>query len=148
MKKLLTIALSILFLIAAVGLARAEGPKAGGEKKDPPAKTAGVKKPMAKTSTARGEITALDTATRTLTVKGKKNDVTLITDDKTMVKEGKEKKDFTAPKTGQKVTVKYAVDKEKNVARSITIQTAKPKAAATKPPKTSGTTGKTKAPTK
>jgi hypothetical protein len=149
MKKLLTIALSVLFLIAAAGLAGAATPKTGGEKKkDPASKTTGEKKAAAKTAAVKGEITVLDETARTLTVKGKKSELALITDDKTVIKEGKEKKDFTALKTGGKVAVKYAPENGKNLAKIITIRTAKPKAATTKPPKSTQPKDKTKQPPK
>jgi len=126
-------ALSILFLIAAVGPAGGATPKAGAAKKAPaPQTTVVAKKPAAKTVTAWGKITALDAKAMTLTVKGEKINVALIAGAKTAVKEGKEKMAFASLRVGQKVRVTYAVENGKNMATSITVQTYMPRGTAAK----------------
>jgi hypothetical protein len=72
-----------------------------------------------------GEIVTVDIAVKTLTVKGKKTEVVITADDKTVVKLDKEKKTLSDVKIGDKVTVKYAVIDGNNVARSIEIKAAK-----------------------
>lgn len=72
-----------------------------------------------------GDVVTVDAAVKTLTVKGKKGEVVISVDDKTVVKIDKEKKTLSDINVGDRVTVKYAETEEKNVARSIENKTAK-----------------------
>lgn len=72
-----------------------------------------------------GEVVTIDDTVKTLTLKGRKAEVVIVADDKTIVKLDKEKKNFSDIAVGDKVTVKYAEIEGKNVARSIDIKTAK-----------------------
>jgi hypothetical protein len=72
-----------------------------------------------------GEVVTVDVTVKTLTVKGKKAEVVIIGDDKTIVKMDKEKKTLSDINVGDRVTVKYAQTEGKNIARTIEIKTAK-----------------------
>lgn len=79
-----------------------------------------------------GEVTAVDAAANTLTVKGKKGNISLTIDDKTSVMVGKEKKSLADVKSGEDVTVKYIDHEGKNTAKSIAVKPAKAKSKASK----------------
>jgi Cu/Ag efflux protein CusF len=68
-----------------------------------------------------GEVSAIDTAAKTLTVKEKKGEMVLSYSDTTPVTEGKEKKSIADLKVGEKVEVTYVEKEGKNVAESIAI---------------------------
>jgi|SRR5208337_1134789 len=72
-----------------------------------------------------GDVTTIDVAVKTLTIKGKKAEVVITADDKTTVKINKEKKTLSDIKVGDKVTLKYAEIEGKKIARSIEIKPAK-----------------------
>ena len=61
----------------------------------------------------------------TITVKGKKAEVTLTADNKTSIRMGKEKKTLADVKVGDKVSTRYSEMEGKNVAKSITIKAEK-----------------------
>jgi len=93
MKKALATIVSLLFVLSVVGLSFAE------EKKME------EKKPAMKAMHVTGEVTAVDPAAKTLTIKGKKGEVVLTTTDKTKFAKGKTLADV---KVGDKLTAKYA----------------------------------------
>lgn len=105
MKKVLSIVLSILLVISIAGMA--------------------IAKEKVKVKQITGEVAAVDAAAKSLTVKGKKAEVVISTDEKTAVKAGKEKKSLSDVKVGDKVTVKYSEVDGKNIAKSIEIKPAK-----------------------
>jgi hypothetical protein len=71
-----------------------------------------------------GEVVALNVEAGTLTVKSKRQEVALETDDKTKVRIGRKKKEFADLKKGTRVRVKYIeVDGEKR-AKSISIKSS------------------------
>jgi hypothetical protein len=72
--------------------------------------------PKGKVQQYRGEVTWMDTAAKTLTVKGKKGDMTFDVTDAKMKGE---------PKAGDKVTVKYAAKEGKMVAKSVAMKGVK-----------------------
>ncbi|GAB4405756.1 MAG: hypothetical protein OHK0032_00390 [Thermodesulfovibrionales bacterium] len=126
MKKAIAIIVSLIFVLSVAGLSFAA------EEKKPatPAKTEekkAEKKAPAKVKQVTGEVTAVDAKGNTLTVKGKKAEVSLTTDEKTTVKIGKEKKTLADVMVGDKATVKYAEVDGKNVAKSIAVTPAKKK---------------------
>lgn len=117
MKKLIAIVVSFLFVLSVAGLSLAQEKKAAPaaapkaeEKKAEPAK-----KEKAKVLTVTGDVTAVDAAAKTVTIKGKDKDVTLNTSG---IKDLK-------VKVGDKVTAKYAEKDGKNVAKSIKAAAAK-----------------------
>ena len=120
MKKAIAIIVSVLFVLSVAGLSFAA------EKAAPAAAPAekAEKKAPAKVKQVTGEVAAVDAKANTLTVKGKKGDVMITADDKTVVKVGKEKKSLADVKMGDKVTVKYAEMDGKNVAKSIMVSAA------------------------
>jgi Cu/Ag efflux protein CusF len=69
-----------------------------------------------------GEIITLDLKAGTLTVKSKRQEVSLLTDNKTIIRLGKEKKTLADIKSGEKVKVRYMEVDGKNVAKSIAIK--------------------------
>ena len=123
MKKVIALLVAMLFALSVVGLAIAAEKKeaAPAEKKE--AAPAQEKAPV-KVKQVTGEVTAIDAAAKTLTVKGKAGEVALTADDKTTVKIGKEKKTLADVKVGDKITVKYAEMDGKNVAKSIIVKAA------------------------
>ena len=102
MKKATAIIVSVLFVLSVAGLAFAA------EKKAPAKKV----KVMAVT----GEVLAVDAKAMTLTVKGKKGEVAVTTDDKTKFAKGKS---LAEVKVGDKATVKYVEEDGKNIAKSV-----------------------------
>ena len=120
MKKAIAIIVSVLFVLSVAGLSFAADKAAPAAA---PAEKAEKKAP-AKVKQVTGEVAAVDAKANTLTVKGKKGDVMVNTDDKTSVKVGKEKKSLADVKMGDKVTVKYAEMDGKNVAKSIMVSAA------------------------
>jgi len=115
MKKAIAIVVSVLFVLSIAGFAFAAEQKAA---------PAAEKKAPAKVKQVTGEVTAVDAAAKTLTVKTKKGDVMLTADDKTAVMAGKEKKALADVKAGDKVTAKYTEMDGKNVAKSIAVTAA------------------------
>jgi len=108
MKKL-TILLVALFTIcsfAAVTMTQAEASKKKGGK-------------------VTGEVTAVDAQAKTVTVKSKDKEVTLMVTDKTMIKEGKEKKTLADVQSGVKVTAKFSEEGDKMTAKEIHIEAGK-----------------------
>ena len=69
--------------------------------------------PKGKVKQHRGAVTGVDMAAKTLTVKGRKGDMTFDVTDATMKGE---------PKAGDKVTVKYAEKDGKMVAKSVSMK--------------------------
>ncbi len=90
------------------------------EKKEEPAKTTEKKVTVKQIS---GDVSAIDAAAKTITVKGKKAEITITADEKML-------KDV---KVGDKVTVKYTEQDGKNVAKSITVKPAEKPAEPAKP---------------
>ncbi len=105
MKKPLLIILSMFFVISIIGSA--------------------VAAEKVKVKQITGEVAAVDAAAKSLTVKGKKAEVVVSTDEKTTVKMDKEKKALSDVKVGDKVTVKYAEANGKSTAKSIEIKPVK-----------------------
>src|SRR5262245_57137647 len=77
----------------------------------------------AKASKVTGEVTAVDAGAKTLTVKAKDKDVTLMVTDKTNIAQGKEKKTLGDIQAGTKVTAQYVMDGDKMMAKNIKIST-------------------------
>lgn len=101
MKKTIAVVLSLLFILAVTSITFAAETQAPAEKK------------------VRGDITAVDAKAMTITVKGKKGDVTVTVDAKTEFKLGKDKKTVADLKVGDKVKVFYLETDGKNTAKSI-----------------------------
>jgi hypothetical protein len=122
MKKIFMIALAVLMGVSLVTTVFAQGPTdTAGTTQKSVAKKATA--PKAKTPKYTGEVTAMDAAAKTLTVKGKADEKTF---DVANIKMKKE------PKAGDKVTVKYAEKDGKMVAKSVTIDKSAKKAPAPK----------------
>jgi ribosomal protein S1 len=105
MKKTIAIVLSLILMFAFTAVTFAAGKKAA----------------KAKTATVTGEVTAVDATANTLTVKGKKGEVTITVDDKTKLPKGKTLADI---KQGDNVTVKYSEVEGKNTAKSVAMKAA------------------------
>jgi Cu/Ag efflux protein CusF len=102
MKRTLAVALAFIFVLAATSVTFAA------EKQAAPAEMK-----------IRGNITAVDANAMTITVKGKKGIVTVVVDDKTEFKLGKDKKAMSDLKVGDKVKIFYLEADGKNTAKSI-----------------------------
>ncbi len=117
MKKALALIISVLFVFAVASMSFAAE-----EKK---AETAPMeKKSPAKVKQVTGEVTAVDAKAKTVTVKGKKGDVTAMIDDKTKIMMGKDTKTLADVKAGDKVTLKYSEADGKMMAKSIAVKPA------------------------
>lgn len=101
MKKLIALIVAVLFVFAVGSVSFAA------EKKAEPAKA--EKKVAAKVVQVKGEVAAVDAAAKTITVKGKKGDVVITVDDKTLAD----------VKAGDTVTAKYTTADGKNTAKSV-----------------------------
>jgi ABC-type uncharacterized transport system YnjBCD substrate-binding protein len=73
-----------------------------------------------------GKVTAVDQKTMTVTVHGKKGEVTASVDQKTRVMENKVKKTLADVQVGDKVTLKYSKIDGKDIAKRIVIKKAAP----------------------
>jgi len=126
-KKAIAIFVSVLFVFAIASLSFAVEKKAATapaavEKKEAAPVKAEEKKPPVKVKRISGEVVAVDATAGTLTVKSKKQEVSLSTDNNTVVKKGKETKALADVVAGDKVIVKYKEVGGKNVAKSIAIK--------------------------
>jgi ribosomal protein S1 len=127
MKKTIAIIVAVLFVFALTSISIAAEKKAAPapmEKKEAAPVKAEEKKAPEKVMSVTGDVVAVDAKAMTLTVKGKKGDVALSTNDKTTVKMGKEKKALADVKVGDKVKVKYTEVDGKNIAKSVAIKPA------------------------
>jgi ribosomal protein S1 len=120
MKKAIAIIVSLLFVLSVAGLSFAAEKAAA-----PAPEKAMEKKAPVKVKWLSGEVTAVDAAANTITVKGKKAEVTLTANDKTSIKMGKEKKTLADVKVGEKVSTRYSEVEGKNVAKSIMLKSEK-----------------------
>ncbi len=102
MKKTFAIVLSLLFLFGVASLS------------------------FASMKQVTGNVTAVDQKTMTVTVQGKKGEVTASVDKKTRIVEGKEKKTLADVQVGDKVTLKYSKVDGKDMAKRIIIKKAAP----------------------
>lgn len=119
MKKAIAIIVSLLFVLSLAGLAFAAD-----EKEATPAPEKKERHHVKHVMHAYGNVTAIDAAANTLTVKGKKGEVTLTIDDKTRFHKGKSLVDV---KIGDKVAAKYKEVDGKMVASSVKVKTARMK---------------------
>ena len=118
MKKTIAIVLSLVLMFAFTAVTFAD------EKAAAPAEKKAAHAMKAVKKQVTGEVTAVDAKANTLTVKGKKGDVMVSTDDKTTVMAGKDKKTLADVKAGDKVTVNYTEADGKNVAAKVAIKAA------------------------
>lgn len=75
-----------------------------------------------KMHSATGVIQSVDLSAKTLTLKEKKGELTIVADENTKVKMGKEQKAFEDLKTGEKISVRYRMEDGKYIADSIAIK--------------------------
>lgn len=124
MKKIIALIVAVLFVFAVASVsiaaeekkaapAKKEAAPAPAEKKAEPAKKE-EKKAAVKVMQVTGEVAAVDAAAKTITVKGKKGDVVISVDDKTLAD----------VKAGDKVTAKYTTADGKNTAKKVTVKAA------------------------
>ena len=102
MKKTIAVVLSLIFILAVTSITFAV------EKQAAPVE-----------NKVKGDITAVDAKAMTVTVKGKKGDVTVMVDAKTEFKLGKDKKTIADLKAGEKVKIIYHEADGKNIAKRI-----------------------------
>ena len=128
MKKLLTLMVSILVVLAFTMVGSAEEKKAV-EKKAEPAKemkAEPAKAEKAKIHQITGEVTAVDVKAKTVTIKGKDKEVTL---------DAADIKNLDKVKVGDKVMAKYSEKEGKMTAKSIKAAKAAKKAEKAEPKK-------------
>jgi Cu/Ag efflux protein CusF len=106
MKKTIAVVLSLIFVLAVTSITFAAEKKAANATK-------------ATEKLVKGDISAVDANAMTITVKGKKGDVTVTVDDKTDIKAGKDKKTIADLKAGEKVRIRYHEVDGKNIAKSV-----------------------------
>lgn len=133
LKRAIAILVSLIFVFSFTALSFAAekaatpaAPVKADEKKAAPAME--QKKAPVKVKQVTGDVAAVDAKANTITVKGKKGDVTVACDAKTKMMMGKEAKTLADIKVGDKVTVKYTESDGKMTAKSIAIKTAGKKA--------------------
>ncbi|HIJ60873.1 MAG TPA: hypothetical protein HPP56_09745 [Nitrospirae bacterium] len=80
-------------------------------------------KPKIKIKQISGYVVVYDNSIKTMTIKGKKAEITILLDDKTVVKENKKLKNHNDIKVGDKVVIKYSQIEGKNIAKSVEIKT-------------------------
>jgi Cu/Ag efflux protein CusF len=116
MKKLMTllVAFFVAFSFATVTMAQAPAPAA---KK--------MMRPKVKASKVTGEVTAVDAEAKTVTVKYKDKELTLMVTDKTRIAEGKAKKTLADISSGAKVTATFIEEGDKKTAKFIRISAGK-----------------------
>ena len=123
MKKLLSLTIAAVFALSLAGATLAQGADVSNA-------TAPAKKVMKHKKTSRraararyvtGEVTAVDSTAGTITVKGRKGEVPLDTNEKTVIKKGKTKMTLADIKAGDRVTVRYSESNGKNIAKSIIV---------------------------
>ncbi len=129
MKKVLTFVLAVLFAfsLAGVALAQDAGTSAAAPAKKVTKKKA-AKKKAARYSVVIGTVSSVDTTANTVTVKGRKGEVTLNATDKTIVKKGRKKITLADVKAGDKVYARYSKENGKDVAKLISVHTVVKKA--------------------
>jgi len=101
MKKTIAIVLSVIFVLAIASLT------------------------FAGTKQLTGEVTAVDTAASTVSVKGRSGEATFSVVDDTKIKAGHQSKTIEDVKVGEKVTVIYTEADGKNTAKKIEMKAAK-----------------------
>lgn len=105
-KKALSIVLATLLAITVVGLAVAKD-------------NVKIKKLIT------GEVVTVDTAANSLTLKGKRAEVVIHTNEDTVVQVAKEKKSLADVKVGAKIAVRYSEIDGENLAESIVVKPEK-----------------------
>jgi len=119
MKKLITLALVLGFLVSLTGMALCQAPAAQPQTKI--AKPVAAKPaPVKILSTFTGLVTAVDVVGNTITVKKAKTEETFTVEPTATIKLKKDYKLGDVPKDS-KVVVKYKVDGDKKIASSILI---------------------------
>jgi ribosomal protein S1 len=124
MKKALAIVMSLMFVFVMTAASFAAEKAAEKKEAAPMEKVEKKAKKKVAHKQVTGEVAAVDAAANTVTVKGKKGEVTVSVTEKTKIMEGKAKKALADLKTGDKVTVKYTEAEGTNTAKSIAIKAA------------------------
>jgi hypothetical protein len=80
-----------------------------------------------KSSKVSGEVTAVDPGAKTVTVKAKNKDVTLMITDRTNIAQGKEKRTLGDIHPGAKLTAQYVMEGDKLMAKNIKLSKGRSK---------------------
>lgn len=118
MKKILAILAVLMMVVAFSGATFAAEENKAAE----PATEA--KEAPEKVKKVTGKVTAVDAKANTVTVKGRKGDVTVEVTADTKITAGKEAKAIADVMAGEKATIKYVEKDGKNTAKSIDIKAA------------------------
>ncbi len=123
-QQVLSMALVVLLIGGVAGMASAASHTAAAPQKtqDKPAAEKAAKPAGEKTGRHAGTVKAVDAAGKTLTVAEKSGEATVTVGEKTTIKRGKDTVKLEDLKTGDQVTVVYASQNGKDVARSITVK--------------------------
>lgn len=127
MKKVVAFVIVMLFTLTVLAFAQQATQPA-------PAAPAEKKAPTSYLS-VKGEVTAVDPAMNTITIKSKKQEVQLTVTDKTKVLIGKEKKSLADVKVGDAAIARYKKENGKNIATSINVTPKMAEAAPAAPAK-------------
>lgn len=114
MKKLITVAISLLFILAFAGLSLAE------EQKVAPAPDREAK-PLVKTKYATGNVVSVDKAANTITIKDKDGEIAFTVTKKTHVIIDAKRRSINLLVPGEKVSVRYVTKGGKNIAKRIIL---------------------------
>lgn len=120
MKKIFSLVFSVLFVLSVAGLSFAEEQKAAAPAAPAPA-AAPKKVEKMKTQNFTGDITAIDAAANTITLKDKDVELTVTTTAKTHVIVKGKRKSLSDLKAGDKVEVRYRAKDGKNKALRIIV---------------------------
>ncbi len=114
MKKLITVAISVLFILAFTGLSLAA------EQKAAPAPDREAK-PLVKTKYATGNVVSVDKAANTITIKDKDGEIVFTVTKKTHVIIDAKRRSVDLLVPGEKVSVRYVTKGDKNIAKRINL---------------------------
>lgn len=116
MKKLITVAISVLFILAFAGLSLAEEQKAA-----PAPAPDREAKPLVKTKYATGNVVSVDKAANTITIKDKDGEIVFTVTKKTHVIIDAKRRSVDLLVPGEKVSVRYVTKGGKNTAKRINL---------------------------
>lgn len=124
MKKLITIAISVLFILALAGISIAAEQKAApaaAPAATPAATPDREAKPLVKTKYTTGNVVSVDKAANTITIKDKAGEIVFTITKKTHVIIDAKRRSIDLLVPGEKVSVRYVTKGDKNIAKRINL---------------------------
>lgn len=110
MERIIAIAVTLIFALSVIGLTENA-----------------IATAKAKTKGITGEIVSIDATKNLLNVKTKKGEMTFAIDEKTKIKMGKEEKNISDLKVGEKIRVYYSHIDGKDLAETIIVKASSKK---------------------